>query len=166
MFDFISKTFFKNSGKRIQKIAMVFFLIQSIAAVVGSIIMFVSGIITFFDGGFLLCLLSPFAIFPAICVAWFDSIFVYGFGELISNTSKDDTCDSLDLPTSALKSKTILYHCVDCGKLSPDKLCIDCQNIKKNNENSRSEYSPCPVCGADISNDSLYCHVCNAKIDQ
>ncbi|MBR5473646.1 MAG: hypothetical protein IKU82_06645 [Clostridia bacterium] len=176
MFDFISNLFFKNSGKRIQNLAMVFFIIQSVAAIIAGVIFFIAGIITIFDGGIMICLLSPFAVLSAICVAWLDSIFVYGFGELIENTSKETENDSTVLPTSTSqtkkadnktsKSKTVLYHCAECGKLSSEKLCEDCKNRRIINENDLSEFSPCHVCGADVSNDGSYCHVCNAKLDK
>lgn len=142
MFDYISNMFFKNSGKRIQNIAIILFFIQVIFAAIGGIVMFFAGLIDIDDMGGL-CLLSPFAVFLAIGAAWLDSIFIYGFGELIENTSKDYSTLAPSQPTtprSSPKKQSTLHRCAICKKPTQDDICPDCIKRKEEYEKNISDH--------------------------
>lgn len=135
--------FFKNSGKRIQNLAEIIFTIEVVFAIIGGTVMAIHGIS---QKEFLPIVIAPFAVAASIGFAWLSTIFMFGFGELIENTRN-------------LKS----ISTVSDNNVSKDRVFPEAKECDVPLEIS-TDFVPCPVCGADVSNDNKFCHVCKSKI--
>ena len=86
MFD----TMYNNIGEKIKLLAKIGFIVETIAAVIMGIV-YIGGANTL--ASFILIVAGP-------CVAWVSSCLLYGFGELIDNSSKLVSNDNTNSPTS------------------------------------------------------------------
>lgn len=74
---------FNNVGKSIKTVAKVFFGLGVAAAIITSIAYFILGVANEAVIPLLLCFILPI---PMTTAAWINSLFIYGFGQLIENS--------------------------------------------------------------------------------
>ena len=161
---------FDNIGGKIKTFAIVHFIVETLAAVIVSIILAVNS----WDGAVYL-LIIPGGIFYALVVSWF----MYGFGELIEQqTQTNDYLEQIgnkigDLVTARKNDThnraTVENDTVGTVKETPGKKedRVDhTSSIAKIEINPESENIVCPICGTQQKANRNVCWHCGAKFDK
>lgn len=127
---------FDNIGVKIKRLAFIIFIIEAVISILYGLVY----IIVFKNMFYLLiCIIGPF-------VAWLSSFLLYGFGELVDNSSKikSDTEDQK-------KNQQIIIK--ELKKL----------NGSNPNEDKDSKNWTCENCGTLNDNYASFCYICGNK---
>lgn len=127
---------YENIGAKIKGLATGIFAVGTIISIVYAIKSFDSGI------ELLILLLGPL-------FAYISSWILFAFGELVENIST--ITNLLQKENNNVTESYVPSVIQVSNSATPD------------NDNT-PETSYCPVCGADVTNDSSFCHVCRAKL--
>jgi hypothetical protein len=131
---------YENIGAKIKGLATGIFAIEFIGSIV-------AGILSLDNGDRPLIGLSIIICGPLF--AYFSTLVLFAFGELVENIST--ITNLLQKENNNVTESYVPSVIQVSNSATPD------------NDNT-PETSYCPVCGADVTNDSSFCHVCRAKL--
>lgn len=142
---------FENIGSKIKGACSVLFWL----AVVGDIIGGLVGMdicIHEEEGGF--AVLSFFAIPVAIMLEWVFFIFLYGFGELVENSTSIER-----------EVRNIKVNLISIKNQSKSETESKAEIVPTFEANKGSSKLKCKACGAELLEGELFCADCGAKVE-
>ena len=176
MFDNIFGIFFNDSGNKIKNFAKWLFVIESISAIISSV---VAAFVAMLDLGPILGILAGLAIIVlgsifGIAAAWVTAIFIYGFGEIVDKHVTADTADTSKTTSPDKRvnmSKKDMYQAKKEYDKSKKNSSLNYPTVQDDEEEFMSEYADdgsipqviCPKCGKEHDFDYPKCPKCNYK---
>ncbi len=83
------KKLFENSGEKIKKLALILFIVEMIALCLGALVMLILGCMN--PSAFIMAYGIAVGILAiGFITTYVSSLFLYGFGELVANSKKDN----------------------------------------------------------------------------
>lgn len=147
---------FGDVGKKIKSIARFNTWFWIIASVLGGTVMFFVGLS---DGDFLMMLLAPIVVVVGVLLAWLSNLLLYGFGELIDNTTglHQTLCNTFNVPVDNNQKPKKAYPAQKPQK--PQKATPETESIpiiiKRNEINAKSYEN-----AAELADESFFDVVC------
>ena len=138
---------FSNVGDKIKIVAKIFFMLELIASVIGGIyVMTYGGVYVLFG------LLTAVA---GVLVAWASALFIFGFGQLISNTDRIKAQTKTTEVKQAEISKSVDIKSGSKSASEDNYVDLKCPSCKatlsyKSSFLEKQSKVTCPMCDAEI----------------
>ena len=137
---------FKNPGRKIKNLAMASFIVETIAAIIGGIVLMCEdyvflGFVTILGGFF---------------VAYVTALLLYGFGELVENSAIHKSNNQVTTEKSSSKK-------VAPSKKEPVKNQTDLENLSTSYECAKGMII-CPNCGIEQIDKNTHCWSCDQPL--
>ncbi len=153
IFNFGGNIMFENVGEKIRNYAKGLFIVQLIIYIIGGIVMLA---VSDGEGGLIIGGIALLALGWAI--AWLDSVFIYGFGELIVKATEiERNTRGVGIHSDEKISKPVIES-ENVNKEVPKKIehrwkCVDCGNLISK--------TPCPFCATKPKETPYWCLNCS-----
>ena len=138
--DFIEgrKVMFSNVGNKIKGVAVISFILEAIAGIIVFLYLLIDG----YD--FWECLIPLGSILVSLIIAWF----IYGFGELVANSSSisDDVYAIKNMIVKLPLKNEMSYNIKSAGSNKPSQESVDLTSAQNMKDDIPNVLHQCPVC--------------------